>query len=189
MKKAIVIISVLLSFLGLMSVFLYSFEYRELIPFISVLPFNKSELLTEYFHDFGIIDLFFYLVFIVGIIVYLISKYRETRLLRFVYSVVLISKLVFVPIWICNFYLSAKLRALHPEVDTNFSWIYSVLYYLFQILIIVVSFKIIKYLNSERELDSSEKVYGENVSKVYTVATKGQRIFNYLIDTLVWLII
>ncbi|GGF15079.1 RDD family protein [Flavobacterium limi] len=189
MKKAIAIISVILSFLGLMSVFLYSFEYRELIPFFSVLPFSKSELLREYFHDFGIVDLFFYVIFIVGIIVYLVSKYKETRLLRFIYSVILISKFVFVPIWIYNFYLSAKLRTLHPELDTNFSWIYSILYYIFHILIIVISFRIIKYLNSQRELDFSEKVYGEHISKVYTVATKGQRFFNYLIDSFVWLII
>ncbi|MES2574460.1 MAG: RDD family protein [Bacteroidota bacterium] len=101
----------------------------------------------------------------------------------------MISKLVFIPFWIYSSYLSAKFRALHPELDSNFNLFHSILYYAFQILIIVVSFRIIKYLNSDRELDFSEKIYGEHVSKIYVVATKEQRFFNYLIDTLIWFIV
>ncbi|GEL12065.1 hypothetical protein FGL01_28040 [Flavobacterium glycines] len=102
---------------------------------------------------------------------------------------ILISKIVFVPIWIYSSYLTSEFRSLHPEFNTNFNWIHSVLYYIFQIFIIVISFRILKYLSSDKELDFSEKVYGEHISKEYTVATKSQRFLNYLVDTLVWIIV
>jgi uncharacterized RDD family membrane protein YckC len=189
MPKKIVVISGLLLILGVVS---YSLNFSSGLVFIHyfrLFDFSNVEFINDLSSDSDLIGMFFYLLFFIGIVVYVASKYKETRLLRFIYSLIFISKLLLLPVWLLQLYvfLTEPMPEFSLGQTADFTWIYP--YLAIQVLLVLVSFFFLKHFSANKEIVYEEKVYGESVAKIYLEATKSQRFLNYCIDLLLMVLV
>lgn len=189
MQKKIIVISSVLLVLGIAS---YIFNLPSGLSFIyyfRLFDFANVEFINDISSSTDTLGMLFYGMFFIGILAYGVSKFRETRLLRFIYSVILFSKLILLPIWVYQLYLFiAEPRPEFAENDSiNTNWIYP--YIAVQVLLIIISFFFLKYFTTNKELVYEDKVYGESISKIYLPATKSQRLLNYSIDIVVMVLV
>lgn len=106
MKKAILLLSLFFSLSGIIEsivfLFIRSEKFSEFIVFTNITPYYFSgltvmievERINQYTStsaSLGLLNLFFYLSFLFGTIIYFFSKYKETKLLLFNFSLIIIS--------------------------------------------------------------------------------------------------
>ncbi|WP_394774312.1 RDD family protein [Flavobacterium sp.] len=112
MKKTILVISFIFSFLGLLCSFIFIFfEFKDITAFVNFVTFSTEPYafqgmdiyIPRYvvggFSDnssvsLGLINLFLYLSFLAGTIIYYISKYKENRLLIFNFSLIFLNSII-----------------------------------------------------------------------------------------------
>ncbi len=122
------------------------------------------------------VNLFFYTLLLIGAILYTTSKQIETRLLRFVFSIVLVSQTFFiVSTFISPFVYWKYLK------DQNFWWAWWILNRGINAGWIYLSLYVIKYTKKEPDITYKE-LNGHQLSQ-FNFASNWQRLFHLFIDT------
>jgi len=176
--KTISIAAVLLPVLGIIaeaSGGRYGLVLRWIMGFFE--PLRLSWLASRHLEDTSrnTLPLIFYGLLLIGGILYLLSKQKETRLIRLVFSLILISEvraLLYRPF---EFYF---VKHQYPAIPIT-PYIIGGLMSLFWIWF---SYQVLVYFNRIKVLDIEETQYGETVSQVLVTATLWQRVFNVITD-------
>lgn len=125
----------------------------------------------------------FELLFLLGGLLYL-NKGKKMRILRFVFSVILLSKtlnlltsFVYIPIDAANENLVTGLLFFLYYRVADAAWIY-------------LSFRVLKYMNGTRELEViSTEEFSAAVPASYVASSKGTRMLHLVIDTIMMVLI
>ncbi|MBL7705456.1 MAG: RDD family protein [Taibaiella sp.] len=133
-----------------------------------------------YSYPFNLINLYFYLSFFAGTLAYACSKGRETRLLRFNYSVIILGHLIGLPFIIARFFFHENNSGMKAP-DFN-----PVMYFI-QVLIFCLTFfiayRVLVFFRKKSNLEISIEPDIDGKEQEYLLpATKGQRFINYLVD-------
>ncbi len=124
-----------------------------------------------------IFNIIFYVLSLTGAVLYIKSKHRESRLLRFSYSVVLLSASLML--------LLRGVRSIAVFVSYRDIFFLHLLTLLFGVLFIFLSYRCLKHLNGARQLRSVDPFSTLPASEsTYVTATRGQRFFNFAVDLL-----
>ncbi|GAA3743643.1 MULTISPECIES: RDD family protein [Flavobacterium] len=184
MKKALLVLSFFFSLIGILSTFfLVFFKIEYLNDFTGIILSLKPHyfsglntyLETERRSDnstsgiiLPLLNLFFYLTLLSGSIIYYISKYKETRLLSFNYSIAIINGLV-----------GLSFFALVDTNKTSPYLLYKVVGIVITIIIIFISYYIIKKPLNETisATEITDDITLENSSNY-------KRFLNLIIDTI-----
>jgi len=134
------------------------------------------------FLNYNVLNAFFYILLLLGAIFFIKSKAKETRLLRFVFSIILFSKFVKFIIGLVFFAFYLK----EASISILFHTIFSFLLNGFQIYL---AFAILKFIRDQKELSSTTKEYGEKQSVVLVETSKWTRFFHHLMDNLVMVLV
>ncbi|RZK71457.1 MAG: hypothetical protein EOO85_20025 [Pedobacter sp.] len=111
-------------------------------------------------------------------LVYYFSKGKEIRFLRFLLGVVLFSKFIAV--------LSSTLFIIFGDFEIGrYRLISNLLYYIFQIGFVYGSYKLLVYLNAQRELEIVYNGDPEIVPASYVVASDWERFMHLIFDFLI----
>lgn len=134
------------------------------------------------FLNYNVLNAFFYILLLLGAILFMKSKAKETRLLRFVFSIILFSKFVKFIIGVIFFAFYLKEASASNLIHTIFSFLVNG----FQIYL---AFAILKFIGNQKELSSTIKEYGDKQSVVLVEASKWTRFFHHLMDNLVMVLV
>ncbi|RQO71668.1 hypothetical protein DBR43_10485 [Pedobacter sp. KBW06] len=128
------------------------------------------------------INLAFDLLFFCGGLLYL-NKGKRMRILRFTFSVILLSKALtflssffYLPVDAANENLVKDLLFFGYYSLVNLAWIY-------------FSFRVLKYLNGTRELAVVPTEYSTGISNSYVESPNGTRLFHLVIDSVMIILI
>ncbi|HEU4496113.1 MAG TPA: hypothetical protein VFR70_03605, partial [Flavobacterium sp.] len=129
------------------------------------------------FLRYSLLNAFFYVLLLIGAILYIARKRRESRLLRFIFSVIFLSKIISILIIIFSSfaYLKASQEAVYIYIFFNFA---------IAVFHVYLAFSILKFLSNEKVLDSSIREYGDRQSIMLIEASKWTRFFHHITDTL-----
>jgi hypothetical protein len=112
MKKTILVLSFIFSFLGLLCSFIFVFfDFKDITAFSNFVLFSGEPYgfqgmgiyIPRYINDgfsdssavsLGLVNLFFYLSFLAGTIIYYVSNYKENRLLIFNFSLIFLNSII-----------------------------------------------------------------------------------------------
>ncbi len=187
MKKIILVLSLLFSLGGISLAFFFVFfnpvnltEFLRLI-ILSIKPYHYSGMdifvITEKTNEYSrstsidLINLFFYLSFLAGSIIYYFSKYKETKLLLFNYSLIFLACVIKTSISILHF----------NTMELSF---YSIINISINLLYIIISYYFItKDLNIVEENPiSNDIVFIENNLQL---SSNYKRFVNLFIDSFI----
>lgn len=192
MKKTIALLSFLFPLFGIFGMFFFLFfDFKNLSPSAYVLVFGAKpyffqgldisyivERQSENSYTsikVSLLNLFFCITFLAGAIVYVVSKFRETRLLIFNYSLIIISSCIGI-----IFFLGTSNNLGEPGNDNYFITFMLLSFWIFYFFLSM--FFIIKHLQSNElntyteTINEKEKVYLEN-------ASNSKRFLNLIIDS------
>lgn len=124
---------------------------------------------------------FFFVLLLIGSVLYLTSKSKETRLLRFVFSIAFVSKIAQIIVWII--YVLAYIKTAEPRMYVHL--LISFLIYIFQIYLI---YTILKYIAKSKMLSTSIREYGEKQRIVLNETSRWTRFFHHITDILVMIL-
>lgn len=130
---------------------------------------------------FDVWEVFILGLLLVGGIIFFLKKGKDTRLIAFVFSIIMMSTIVSL-INVVHFHLFV--RPQHPEWPAPEIWI-SCLFFVIGAAYIGISYRILKIINNRKVLDIQQT---ERSTKI-TDTPKWQRLFHFLIDTLVMVLI
>lgn len=179
-------------FLPLLSFDTVSRESQTVIGFIKFF-FQSIHLTLFYLEDFytfriemkggiymhyNLLNAFFYVLLILGAVLYLKSKSRETRLLRFVYGIIFISKVTFFILSLSFvFSIDDTMNPIRPMM-----YVLWFLDYVILALYVYVSFSILKYIEKQKTLETIERTYETHTSVNLVEAGRWKRFFHLIID-------
>lgn len=123
------------------------------------------------------------ILLLTGALLFHYTRGNEMRLIRFLFSIILSSKIL----EIITSFLFLCLSIGNPEA--YFSWWTFLLSSIINIGWIYLSYRVLLNLNKSRELDIQRAEYNNAVSELYIAASSTQRIFHLLVDLLVTLLI
>ncbi|TDW51984.1 RDD family protein [Flavobacterium sp. 270] len=193
MKKIILGLSLFFSLMGIIrSYFFVFYDFSEVTDFLSFIIFNiqaysfagleiyvKTHLingrLENDYISMALLNLSFFLTFLAGTIIYYFSHYKETRLLKFNYSLVFLNSMIYILSLIINL----------KENKLN---IYAFIYILLALLYIYISYRFItKDLNAfESKILADEKIKNDDDLKN---VSNNKRFLNLFIDnTLIFVV-
>lgn len=195
MKKFIAGLSIFLSihgFFGMFYIFFFGFQSLNnflLFVLYSIRPYSfdllQIDFITERINDtsyssapISLLNLYFFLSFLIGSIIFITSKYKETRLLNFNYSlIVLVSiiRIIYLIFALMDPFNAHKLISLlYILLGVGYIWFCRVF--------------ILKHLNTdELKTYTEEKAGTENTYLEFS--SKSKRFLNLLIDTLLVIIV
>jgi len=187
MKKALLVLSFFFFLIGILSAFFLVFfkieyfnEFTGIILSLKPHYFSglNTYLETERRSDnstsgiiLPLLDLFFYLTLLSGCIIYYISKYKETRLLSFNYSIAIINGLV-----------GLSFFALVDTNKTSPNLLYKIVSILITVIIIFISYYIIKNPLNETISNISATEITDDIT--LENSSKYKRFLNLIIDTI-----
>lgn len=189
MKKTIFLLSLFFALWGIfLSFFFVFFDFQNLTEFLNFIVFSSkpyhysgmdtfvvTERTSQYSYkssSVALINLFFYLSFLAGAIIYYFSKYKETKLLVFNYSLVFLGSLI-------------KIFSFVAYFNSDKLSIYGILYVLITLLYIFISYHFItKNLNSDTSADS-----GLTIENNLENASNYKRFLNLLIDSFIIIVV
>ena len=124
----------------------------------------------------------FYGLLFLGALFYKISKSRESRLLRYCFSIIFISRLFSLAISVIYFfvYLGNMRGLFFLHTFVNFITLLAHLW---------ITFHILNYLREQKILDSVTNRYGEKESVVLIETSKWTRFFHHLMDNLTMVLV
>jgi uncharacterized RDD family membrane protein YckC len=128
------------------------------------------------------LNLFFYILLLLGAIFFTTSKQKETRLLRFVFSIILVSQVLAIVLTLISPIVYWKYL-----IANNFWWAIWILNLGIGAGWIYLSLFVIK--NTKKELDISYKELNGHKLPEYNFASNWQRLFHFIIDTYICLLI
>lgn len=180
MLKKITLFALLISISGFIVAFYNNYEYNSIVfRIFDSLGFRISGGQDIFWIDGIYYNLFFNFILLIGAIIYYKTKENESRLLRFVFSILLFQQLFSVVLFL-NYLLFNG-----TEIRLNTSLLFLVSLVL-KIGIIYFVFKIMKHLNSLKSLDYETVVRGEASKIYYFNATSWQRFFHLIVDTIIF---
>lgn len=130
------------------------------------------------FH-FSIINITFYVLLLISVVLYHFSKNKETRLLRFLLSIIFFDNLITI-IWIIIYNLFA--RDVNVESKQNAIYL-TILFGLIKIVFAVISYYALKYFRDNSTLDYTVKTIGVENHNHVILTRKWQRFFHLIMDT------
>lgn len=134
-------------------------------------------------HEDNYINLFFYVMLLTGGGLYYASNQKETRLVRFGFSVVFCNKLVLTAFAILNYGLTYQLYSRDESVLARLC--YFSLFLSFQFGVMWLSYIILRFLRNTKEPGTELIGYGENIVLSYHYPKKRERLFHFVIDNLI----
>ena len=157
------------SFLELINVSLFGLEKEFSIE----IP-NRQ---FRYVFEYNTLNAFFYVLLLFGALLYKKSKGKETRLLRYVFSIIFISKLFSLGISVIFFliYLTSVKGLFLLSTVVSFA---TLAFHLW------VVFGILNYLRDAKILESVTNQYREKQSIVLVETSKWTRFFHHLMDNI-----
>lgn len=177
--------SILIPLIGLIASFftykmITSQDFRESNKILQEICWNIKPLYLSIGSGRGAFDV--WEVFTLGLLlvgggIFFLKKGKDTRLIAFVFSMILLSNIIAV-INVVHFFFFVRTQ--DAGWAAAVSWI-SYLFSLAAIVYIIVSYKILKIINGRKVLDIQQT---ERSTKI-TDTPKWQRFFHFLIDTLV----
>lgn len=200
MKKKIAVISCILSFFTVLNIFVNPFRFGEIKAFTTLFNCKTFEFLTVSFGDLdslimintNYLNILFALLFVVGTIKYIKSNYNEVRLLRFIYAVLLLNLILFIPL---NVFYTYK-TLFSPEsfdyfrpkpFDFTFLNILRLIFsYVYTFGLIFIVYRFLTYFNTFFQIKFTEKQTEDSTFKIRFEATKTERFFHHIIDSIVW---
>ena len=185
-SKNIAVISFIVPVLGILSEFFNSHSgniVRYISPLISSLSLLWISFDTSFYWSLNIFTVFFYALLLLGAILYVSSKDRESRLIRFVFAVILFDKSIFAVLAI----ISAVSGGL--KLSGYSSIPFFILYFAVRLAWIWLSWQILAFFKQQKELATETQTYGEHVSITLVNATLTQRFFNLLTDIFVMILV
>ncbi|MBS1531606.1 MAG: RDD family protein [Bacteroidetes bacterium] len=140
---------------------------------------------NEYLHVFDMngMVLAAYILLLIGAILYVTSQYRESRLIRFVFSLIIISKTYFILV-----YLVSLLGRIPDIVRTN-GVMWGIIYMLIDAGWFLLSWWILKQFKEEKAPDVEHVEYGDTTMEVLIPDSLWQRLFHLVVDTLLCMLI
>ncbi|OWU90657.1 RDD family protein [Flavobacterium sp. WLB] len=190
MKKIILGLSLLFSLLGILRSFFFVFyDFEEVTEFLNFIVFRiqpygfagmdiyvPRHLINGNAEggsiSMGLINLSFFLTFLSGTIIYYFSKYKETKLLVFNYSLMFLDSIIKVFYFIALFNIS-KLR------------VYDVLYIIVTLLYIFIPYYFITKELNPKIIDNDNQITENNLDN----SSNSKRFINLLIDSFVIIVI
>ena len=195
MKKFIAGLSIFLPIHGLLGMFyFFFFSFQSLNSFMlfllySIRPYSfdllQIDFITERMNDtsyrsmpISLLNLYFFFSFLIGALLFITSKYKETRLLNFNYSlIVLISilRIIYLLFGLMNPFNTHTLMLLsYIVLGVGYIW--------------CCRFFILKHLNTDELQTYTEESKGTE-STYLKFASKSKRFLNLIIDTLLIMIV
>lgn len=170
-KNVITCATFVTSLLGI----LVELSHNRFLTFLH--PLSLSWIEKYDFRIYPIINInnLFYTLLFIGGILYLSTSQKESRLIRFVFSVIFISKLATT--------LYSILRVIFPQNISSIST--SLLYILIQFGWIFLSYQILKILNNTKTLSTKEVRYGDYSETYFIDASLWQRLFHLITDSII----
>ncbi len=185
MKRLIAIISILLSIIGICSIFLIPIELWQFKGFVATVDLYNIEINNQHFENVNELNLFLYVLWLMGGLLYFFSNYRELRLLRFTISFIFIYKLIAFPMRIYGTYVFLNAP---PNEKNTFEYIYILIagYFIYQILFLYGTYQSLIFLKKSKPIQLIEKINSNTTSSYPLEANRWQRFLNFTIDTIVW---
>ncbi|MEZ0005975.1 hypothetical protein ABH942_001338 [Flavobacterium sp. 28YEA47A] len=134
---------------------------------------------------YNVLNSFFYVLLILGAVFYLRSKKKETRLLRFVYSIIFILK---VTTFIIGVFSIIFMKSDGYPVGV-FLYILWFLNYVFLALYIYLSFSILKYIEKGKTLETIERTYETHTSVNLVESGRWRRFFHLIMDDFIMILV
>lgn len=196
MEKKIASLSAFLSAMGLINmIFNHDFNFgwvANILSFFNLFNYRSSGFLSNSFGSAGgYLEIILEIMFAIGTVIYFSSGYRNFKILRFIYGVLLLNFMVFIPIQIL-FILSSRFNLIDTTFGSyqvfNFGWLsltYSLISLAFYVFLLIASYKILRYFNSLLQLRSEVKLIGEHKSISFFETGKLVRFFHFLVDTII----
>lgn len=182
MYKKITLFSLFFSIIGII-LGLYR-DYDSILR--SVLAFFDISLISgfEFFRIEGYVwKMFFNLVLLIGGLAYYFTKEKETRLLRFMFSVLFIQYSLF---FILRIYSFSTIILKSGDWKLYLSFFGGILLVTF---VLYFLYKSILYLNKLKALDYETFVYTESTEIAYFDVNNWVRLFHLILDTFIFVLI
>lgn len=139
----------------------------------------------DMFIHYNVINAFFYVLLIFGALLYLKSKNKETRLLRFVFSIIFITKVSSFIIGIFSIIFTE--RAEHPL--GGFLYVLWFIDYVVLALYAYLSFSILKYIEKGKTLETIERTYETHTSVTLVESGRWRRFFHLIMDDFIMILV
>jgi len=159
----------------------YGFRHGGVITFISAAFYSIS---LQWISGHSLFDIiwvnqFLYLLLFLGAILYVFSKQKEARLVRFGFLLIFLSRVVTVFVVVMS-----AIFVHEDEFSRHERHLLSDIYfYVAQVGWLWLSYAILKYFNQTKAVDKTEIQYETTVYNDYTEASLWQRVFHLVIDT------
>lgn len=142
------------------------------------IPRENRGILSSY----NILNLFIYILLLLGTIFYKVSKSKETRFLRYIFSIIFLSKSLGLITAIIFFFV-------YLEHIRGIFFLHTFMGLIITTVHLLLAFGILKYLESQKILDVITKQYGDKESIVLIETSKWTRFFHHLMDSLTMLLV
>ena len=200
-SKKVTLFAFALAVLGLVAESLALFDLSSidssqlLIPIRGIttslnLNFFNLSLINYYNFDSGLylnyLNAIFYFLLLIGAIFYLVSKGRETRLVRFVLSIVFISNVSFVLWEIAN--LHSYLNYFTAAEGKNL-WLFWVLEFISDASLGYAAYRVLNYFRQNKALEAEHTDVDGQQFYVVGEASGWQRFTHLLLDSFICLVI
>lgn len=159
----------------------YGFRHGAFITFISEAFYSIS---LQWISGHSLFDIIWvnqalYLLLFLGAILYVISKQKEARLVRFGFLLIFLSRVVTVFIII-----TSAIFVHEDDFSRHENHLLSdMFFYAAQVGWLWLSYAILKYFNQIRAVDKTEIQYDTTIYNDYTDASLWQRFFHLIVDT------
>ncbi|HEX8021988.1 RDD family protein [Mucilaginibacter sp.] len=183
---SVVIICFVVPILGFLSE-IYNVGYNYFIASISSLisSLNLSWLTLRYsgISNINVFNWIFYFLLLLGAILLVTSKGRETRLPRLGFALIMFHKALFLLYAISGLFTGAWMLRYDKSI------LFYLLYMLARMAWIWLSWNMLAHFNKKKEPEIQEYRYGEQVETSYVFASKGQRLMNLLLDGIIGILL
>lgn len=181
MYKKITFFALFISIVGFLVEFFNNFD-STIIYILDYFAYNIATGADIFWVKGNLLRLFFNFLLFIGALTFYFSKEKETRLLRFVFSVLFVEQCFFVVLRVIRIYFAIKSFTVKDYFIyfASFGLTIFVLYFLY---------KSMKYLNEQKALDFETFVYTESTEISYFKTNNWQRLIHYIIDTVIFGII
>jgi uncharacterized RDD family membrane protein YckC len=186
--KKIAVIAFIVPVLGILSeIFSVRFDNIEreisaLICPLSLPLFNMFE--DDLYTKVDFFNMLFFILLLLGAILFSISRGREARLIRFVFAAILVNKSLSVLNTIVSTLLSKMLTKGQGD-----SMSFLIIYFCSRICWIWLSYSVLIFFKKKKELEVTTNAYDEGASEAFVSASTGIRFLNFIMDSLLSILI
>ena len=174
MKTKITLLSLISSLSGIVSaLYLFGNKFTSICyPWLVGISYYWEE-----YNSACAVTILFNLIFLTGGIVYWLNQEKELRFLRFIFSIIFLSKILSSIVAILHFSLNISQFNFYylNSILAGFAWIF-------------VSYKILNYLNSKKKLQINQDIVDESLT-YFVEAPLWKRFFNFCIDTIILILV